>query len=237
MFSGEVMPVKQLRLWQEALPEAKFVNLYGPSEITCNCTYFNIGRMYEDNEKIPIGKAFPGREVFLIDDNNSIINERDKVGEICVTGESLSEGYYNNPKETEKRFIMYPLHNDEVVRCYRTGDLGYYGEDGGLYFSGRCDFQIKHMGHRIELEEIERAINRIDKVDKSVCLMDYKHNYLVAFYQGNAMTEDIHRELKRSIPAYMIPRKLVQTEVFPLNKNGKTDRKYFMDIIDKRKRA
>ena len=93
------------------------------------------------------------------------------------------------------------------------------------------------MGHRIELEEIERAINRIDEVDKSVCLMDYKHNYLVAFYQGNAMTEDIHRELKRSIPAYMIPRKLVQTEVFPLNKNGKTDRKYFMDIIDKRKRA
>lgn len=237
MFSGEVMPVKQLRLWQEALPEAKFVNLYGPSEITCNCTYFNIGRMYEDNEKIPIGKAFPGREVFLMDDNNSIINERDKVGEICVTGESLSEGYYNNPKETEKRFIMYPLHNDEVVRCYRTGDLGYYGEDGELYFSGRCDFQIKHMGHRIELEEIERAINRIDEVDKSVCLMDYKHNYLVAFYQGNAMTEDIHRELKRSIPAYMIPRKLVQTEVFPLNKNGKTDRKYFMDIIDKRKRA
>ena len=107
--------------------------------------------MYEDNEKIPIGKAFPGREVFLMDDNNSIINERDKVGEICVTGESLSEGYNNNPKETEKRFIMYPLHNDEVVRCYRTGDLGYYGEDGGLYFSGRCDFQIKHMGHRIEL--------------------------------------------------------------------------------------
>ena len=93
------------------------------------------------------------------------------------------------------------------------------------------------MGHRIELEEIERAINRIDEVDKSVCLMDYKHNYLVAFYQGNAMTEDIHRELKRSIPTYMIPRKLVQTEVFPLNKNGKTDRKYFMDIIDKRKRA
>ena len=90
------MPAKQLRLWQKAFPDASFVNLYGPTEITCNCTYFKIDRSYNDYEKIPIGKAFPGREVFLLDEDGKRIINEGEIGEICVAGESLSEGYYNN---------------------------------------------------------------------------------------------------------------------------------------------
>ena len=99
MFSGEVMPVKQLRMWQEALPEAEFVNLYGPTEITCNCLYYPVKRVFENEEKIPLGKPFAGRKVFLLGESDNGIVVAGEVGKICVAGESLAEGYYKNPKK------------------------------------------------------------------------------------------------------------------------------------------
>jgi len=230
MFSGEVMPIKQLQQWQKALPDAKFVNLYGPSEITCNCTYFPIEKVYEKGEKVPIGKAFEGREVFLMDDNDEEIFDTDKSGEICVTGESISSGYYNNTEETVKRFVVFPKKGGRL--CYRTGDLGYYDEDGQLYFSGRKDFQIKHMGHRIELEEIEQAIEQVTGIERCCCLMDYKRNKIVGYYFGEATTEDIRVYLKEKVPAFMIPQKLVKVDEIPLTKNGKMDRKYFQQRME-----
>ena len=104
MFSGEVMPVKQMRLWQQALPQTEFVNLYGPSEITCNCTWYPVQREFQDGEVIPAGKAFNGRTVFLLDDTGAEITEPGKTGEICVAGESLADGYYHNEEETARRF-------------------------------------------------------------------------------------------------------------------------------------
>lgn len=227
LFSGEIMPVKQLRIWQAALPQAEFVNLYGPTEITCNCTYYRIKEMIPDGEQIPIGKAFPGREVFLLDENREIIEASGRVGEICVSGESLSEGYYHNTEETKKRFVVYAEDRKGWMRCYKTGDLGYYGSDGELYFSGRKDFQIKHMGHRIELEEIERVMEQIDGLDRGLCMMDEKRNRLVAFYMGNVSPDLIKEQMKSRLPVYMIPHKLIKTDSMPLNKNGKTDREYF----------
>ena len=90
MFSGEVMPGRQLALWQQALPGAEFVNLYGPTEITCNCTYFSVKKICGEEEKLPIGKAFPGRKVFLLTEEGREIREPEQTGEICVAGEALS---------------------------------------------------------------------------------------------------------------------------------------------------
>lgn len=227
LFSGEVMPVKQLRMWQEALPEAVFVNLYGPTEITCNCTYYPVRRSFQDGEKLPIGRAFPGREVFLLDEQGKRVTDPWSIGEICVAGEYLSEGYYRNPEETKKRFTVHTSLEGEEQRCYRTGDLGYYGEDGELYFSGRKDFQIKHMGHRIELEEIEQALERVEGLERSCCLMDTSRNRLVAFYLGEVNPEQIRTVLKGQVPSYMIPHRIIKTNKIPLNKNGKMDRAYF----------
>lgn len=232
MFSGEVMPVKQLKLWQEALPKAKFINLYGPAEITCNCTYYPVGRIYEDGERLPIGKPFPGRKVFLLDEKGKEITTSKEPGEICVAGESLSEGYYKNPAETESRFgCLFP--DKPQMRCYRTGDLGYYGEDGQLHFSGRRDFQVKHMGHRIELEEIEHFMNQVPGLEQSCCLMDYRNNQLVAFYLGRTAARLVRMELKRKIPPFMVPHKLIQINKIPLTKNGKIDREYFRKQLEK----
>ena len=113
MFSGEAMPAKQLRIWQEKLPDAKFVNLYGPTEITCNCTYFPIERQYEDSEKIPAGKAFPGRRVILVDEEGKQVTEPGVQGEICSAGESLANGYYKEPEQTAEKFVLYPVDGTE----------------------------------------------------------------------------------------------------------------------------
>lgn len=226
MFSGEVMPVKQLRLWQEALPEAEFVNLYGPSEITCNCLYYPVDRIFEAEEKLPLGIPFEGRIVFLLDESGKEIVTPGEKGEICVAGESLAEGYYNNKVETEKRFRKVESAG-QITRYYCTGDLGYYDSTGMIFFAGRRDFQIKHMGHRIELEEIECVLNQIDGVEKSCCLINQRENKLIAFYLGNAEIEAIKSGLQKKIPSYMIPHKIIKMNQIPLNKNGKTDRTYF----------
>lgn len=227
LFSGEVMPPKQLRAWQKALPDAKFVNLYGPSEITCNCTWYSVEKIFQDHEKVPIGKPFPGREIFLLDESGKEIYVPDRTGEICVGGESLAEGYYNHPGETRARFVA-----GQKGRYYRTGDLGYYGTDGELYFSGRKDFQIKHMGHRIELEEVEHVLEQIQGVEKSCCLLDGKRNQLAVFYLGEVKSEEIRKQLKSRVPYYMVPHRLIRTNRFPLNKNGKTDRKVLLQRLE-----
>lgn len=232
LFSGEVMPVRQLRQWQAALPDAKFVNLYGPSEITCNCTYYPVMRLFEENEKIPIGKAFPGRCVFLLDENKEKIEEEGKIGEICVTGESLSEGYYRNSEETEKHFFFYPSGEKNNRRCYGTGDLGFFDKERNMVFAGRKDFQIKHMGHRIELEEIEMAMNRIDGVERNCCIMDMVHGKIIAFYQGEAKEENVRRNIKEYVPIYMVPHKILHMEQIPINKNGKMDRTYLQKRME-----
>ena len=220
------MAVKQLGQWLLALPEAEFVNLYGPSEITCNCTYYRVKRIFEDDEILPLGKAFDGRKVFLMDDEGKEISTAEKNGEICVSGESLAEEYYHNPEETAKKFRWMETA-DGMVRYYCTGDLGYYSAAGELYFSGRKDFQIKHMGHRIELEEIEHALNQLDGVENSCCVMNTKKNRLVGFYFGTAESKEIKNGLKKKLPQYMIPHTIVRVAHMPLSKNGKIDRNYF----------
>lgn len=235
LFSGEAMPPKQLRIWQDALPDAAFVNLYGPTEITCNCTYYKIERQFADTEKIPVGRSFPGRKVFLQDENGSKIIIPGKAGEICVAGESLSDGYYKDIERTKERFPMYPVEKGRMERIYLTGDLGYYDAAGEMVFAGRKDFQIKHMGHRIELEEIESAMNASDGINKSCCIFDREKNRILGFYMGEAEPAQVRKMMKEKLPPYMIPAKLRQMSVMPLNKNGKTDRAYFMRMVGEKR--
>jgi non-ribosomal peptide synthetase component F len=224
MFSGEVMPIKHLRLWQRAVPGAEYVNLYGPSEITCNCTYYRIGKCDESMTKIPIGIPFPGREIILLDPERKLITETGVTGELCVAGESLAAGYYHNPEQTQDRFISYTFPDGTVRRTYRTGDACCLGEDGNYYFAGRVDFQIKHMGHRIELEEIETNLGLLEGLTRACCVFQEEKNRIVAFYTGTAEPRELRRALKEKVPVYMVPNKFIRLESLPLNKNGKIDR-------------
>ena len=225
LFSGEVMPLKHIKQWIEHLPEATFVNLYGPTEITCNCAYHIIDKNLPYEGQIPIGKHFDNEEILLLDENNKLIVEAGKTGEICVRGTALALGYYNNQEQTNKSFVQNPLNNSYIEMIYKTGDLGYLGEDGNLYFAGRKDFQIKHMGHRIELEEIELEIQKIDKIERVCSIYNHEKSKLYAFYVGDIDKKELRDALSNKLPIFMIPNVIRKIEEFPLTKNGKIDRK------------
>ena len=235
IFSGEVMPIKHLKKWMEKLPDTMFVNAYGPTEITCNCTYHIIDRNREYEEYIPIGKSFKNEKVFLLDENNNLITEPNKVGEICVSGSCLSLGYFNNWDQTNAHFIQNPLNNKYFERIYLTGDLGRYDENNDLVFSGRKDFQIKYMGHRIELEEIDRAIMKVDGIIRTCTIFDEDKNRLYGFYIGDIDSKELKITLQKELPIYMIPTVLVKYDEFPITKNGKIDRKELMRMYKENK--
>lgn len=223
MFSGEVMPVKVLNYWREKLPDAMYVNLYGPTEITCNCSYYIVDREFDLNETLPIGTAFPNTEMFLLNEQNQPAGENE-IGEICVRGTSLALGYYRNPDVTRMAFCQNPLNQDYPELIYRTGDLGKY-RNGELYYVTRRDFQIKHMGHRIELGEIESVLDSLDYISRSCCIYDGDREKIYMFYQAEeACDRRIVKDLQVYLPKYMCPNKYVFLEQLPLNKNGKIDR-------------
>ena len=234
IFSGEVMPVKQYNIWRKSYPDAMFVNVYGPTEITCNCTYFFVEDLYNETEVIPIGSAFPNEKVFLLDDNECPINyvekERSIIGEICISGTAVTMGYYNNFDATNLNFVQNPLNDRYPEIIYKTGDLGYYNENGQLCYSSRKDFQIKHMGHRIELGEIEKVVNGFSEVNMCCCV--YHENEIVMFYEGKFDSKIIISQIRKKLPVYMVPAKIVNLDVMPLNKNGKTDRAKLVEYLE-----
>ncbi|EXG87523.1 amino acid adenylation enzyme/thioester reductase family protein [Clostridium sp. ASBs410] len=230
LFSGETMPVKHLTTWQKYLPDARYVNLYGPTEITCNCTYYPVARKFEAHETLPIGKAFPNEKVFLLDQDDKLVTEKDQIGEICVSGTALALGYYNNPEQTKKAFIQNPLNTHCLETIYRTGDLAFYHENGDLCFAGRKDFQIKHMGHRIELEEIEAVINSFPLIQRACCVFDEEKNRIRAFYVGEMEGGEISVRMRESLPVYMIPSAFYSLPELPVTANGKIDRKKLLEV-------
>ena len=225
-FTGEIMPVKHLNVWRAHLPEAFFVNLYGPTESTCNCTYFLVDRAYENDETIPMGKAFPNESVFLLDEGSALIaSDRAGVqGEICVAGTTLALGYCNDPDKTAAAFVQSPLAPSWPETMYRTGDLAVYNENGDLVFQGRKDHQIKLFGQRIELGEIETVAQALDGVARACCIYNERKQRILMYYEGAAERDAVSKALREKLPSYMVPNKITQLEHLPVTKNGKIDR-------------
>lgn len=231
MFSGEVMPNKVLNYWRNKLPNVNYVNLYGPTEITCNCLYYKVDKPFADEDVLPIGIPFKNTDILLLD-GDKLITEPGITGEICVRGTSLALGYYNNPEKTAEAFCQNPLNTCYPEKIYRTGDLAKTGEDGLYYFVSRKDFQIKHMGHRIELGEIEVAVNALKFVAAAVCVYDKETEKIVLFYEAAEQCDaELLKETAKTLPQYMLPNKLVYYEKLPLNKNAKIDRNLLAETL------
>ena len=150
-------------------------------------------------------------------------------GQICVGGESLSDGYCRDPERTAERFVF-----REGQRIYLTGDIGYFDQSGLLYFAGRKDDQIKHMGHRIELGEVEHAMEQVDGIRCACCVFDPAGNRVAGFYIGEPDRKEMRCRLKQILPAYMVPGRLIRKQVFPLTEHGKTDRKKLLKEVQDR---
>ncbi len=224
-FGSEVFPIKQFRMWREALPDATFTNLYGPTEGTGMCCYYKVDRAFEDGEAIPIGRPFDNTDIILLDEeNHEVTKESGDQGEICIRGTSLTLGYMNNPEKTAEAFTLNPLQKGWPELIYRTGDIGRYNERGELMFVSRKDFQIKHMGHRIELGEIEVNAQMLDGITGAACIYDKTKGKIVLFYSGDKEEDEMKVLLKDSLPRYMVPNVTRKLPAIPLTSNGKTDR-------------
>ncbi len=231
-FAGEVFPTKQFNYWRRHLPDTRFINLYGPIEITLDCTYFIVDREIRDEEPIPIG--FPCKNTDVL-----ILNEKNKpagtgvIGELCVRGTSLAMGYYNNPEKTAAAFVQNPLNTAYPEIIYRTGDLVFMNEDGEIIFKGRNDTMIKHLGYRIELGEIEHVIiNTLKLVENGCVVYNYSKKEIILFYEAenDISVADMRKTISSALPKYMIPTNYVKMDELPRNVNGKIDRHYLNSL-------
>ena len=225
IFGAEAMPTKCYNYWKANYPDAVFVQIYGPTEITGVCTYYIVDRDYADDETIPIGRAFKNTEVFLLDEDDKLLRRSDIVGEICVKGSCLALGYYNAPEKTAEVFIQNPLNPYYPEKIYRTGDLAKYNERKELVFVSRKDSQIKHMGHRIELGDIEMAASSLPGMKAVCCLFEPVKQKIVLFYEAEDYDDTkVLDALKKRLVRYMIPNVFHKVEKMPLLQNGKVDR-------------
>jgi amino acid adenylation domain-containing protein len=222
MFGGENMTGRYLNIWRAALPEARFVNLYGPTETTVCCSYYDIGREFGDDESIPIGRACRNTELMLL--NGTRLSGAGESGEIVVRGACVGLGYYGRADATELSFAQNPLNPDYRDVVYRTGDIARVNSRGELVYMGREDDQIKHMGARVELGEIEAAAAALGGVDLCAVEYDRDRERIALFYQGGAETDDVSRSLAEQLPRYMRPNAVVRVEKMPELPNGKIDR-------------
>lgn len=228
LFVGEVMPMKHLNVWRKELPNITYINLYGQSEIAGICLYYEVEGQYDNSYMLPMGKALDNCEIYLVDlDSDSIVTEVNHLGEIYVVSNALADCYWNDEEKTKNSFIFRDFGNGPV-RCFRTGDMAKFDSDGNLLFVERKDNQIKHMGYRIELNEIETVACSLPDIDRCCCLYNYDKRKIILFCQliANSLKtgKEIRSELKPILSSYFLPGKVVIKDKLPLNRNGKIDR-------------
>jgi non-ribosomal peptide synthetase component F len=234
LFGGEALATRWLMHWMEIFPEKAFFNAYGPTEATGISLIHQIEQMPRSpQELIPIGRPCDDTYVYLLGKDLDIVPDGD-VGELFIGGAGLALGYLNDPEKTSKLFLPDPFKPGE--RVFRTGDLARRKPDGVYEFIGRYDHQVKIMGYRVELGEIEHAISALPGVsDVAVVVLpvdDQDLWELVAFIEGDLTenSEAVLEKLKQQLPFYMIPRRLHKVEKMPRNERGKIDRKALQTI-------
>ena len=227
-FVGEVFPIKQLKKWMENLPDVKFVNLYGSSEMSGVCCYYEVNEDLENINVLPMGKAMPNCDITLRNGNQKI-NEIGITGEVFISSSALALEYYHNEEQTNAVFFK-----EGNKRVFQSGDLARYDEKGNLCFVSRKDFQIKHMGRRIELGEIEAACDKLREINRCCCLYDEKRKMITLFCElnnSNLTSKEIRNLLKNNLADYMIPGRIKIYEKLPLNANGKIDRQSLRETL------
>jgi D-alanine--poly(phosphoribitol) ligase subunit 1 len=229
LFAGEVMPAKHLNAWRSHFRDALFANLYGPTEITVDCTYYIVDREIGDDEPVPIGWPCRNSDILILNEKNEACQKTER-GELCVRGTSLATGYWNQPAQTAAAFVQNPLNSHYPELIYRTGDLVYRNENGEIIYVGRKDFQVKHMGYRVELGDIEHFALQVSGIRNCCALYHVGKKEIVLVYEADSDIEPgfIRNELSRNLPKYMWPTVFKFRPELPRTTNGKIDRQQLM---------
>lgn len=235
-FAGEVFPTAKFNYWRANFPDALFVNLYGPTEITVDCLFYKVDRPLPDEEPIPVGKPLPNTSIMLLDGDGALITPMmpGKEGELCVRGSCLALGYYNNHEKTVQVFTQNTLNNHFPEIIYHTGDIMAWNENKELVFKGRKDGMIKHSGYRIELGEIEHiAINVLKLFDNCCVIYDWDTKKIMLIYESTdeLPQNELRKKLATALPRYMVPAIFKHVQILPRNTNGKIDRLKLKDLM------
>ena len=234
-FAGEVFPTKQFNYWHRQLPQVTFANLYGPIEITLDCTYYIVDREIPDEQPLPIGYPYRNTDILILDSDDHAVKEPNIEGELCVRGTSLAMGYYNNPEKTAAAFVQNPLNKAYPEIIYRTGDIVCYNEEGLIMFKGRKDNIVKHMGYRTDLGEIEHVIINTLKLVKNGCIVyNQSAKEITLFYEAEQEipAAEFRKTIGQALPKYMIPTVYHHLDLLQRNTNGKIDRLYYKNLVN-----
>ena len=234
-FAGEVFPTKQFNYWHHHLSEVTFANLYGPIEITLDCTYYIINKEIPDEEPLPIGYPCRNTNILILDDEDHVVTEPGVEGELCVRGTSLAMGYYNNPEKTAAVFVQNPLNKAYPELIYRTGDIVCLNDEGLIVFKGRKDNIVKHMGYRTDLGEIEHVIINTLKLVKNGCIVyNQRDKQITLFYEAaeEIPVSEFRLQIGKVLPKYMIPTTFHHLEQLQRNANGKIDRLFYKKQVN-----
>ncbi len=234
-FAGEVFPTKQFNYWYHHLPQTTFANLYGPIEITLDCTFYIVDKEIPDEQPLPIGYACRNTDIIILDADDKAVKEPNVEGELCVRGTSLAMGYYNNPEKTAAAFVQNPLNKAYPEVIYRTGDIVCYDEDGLIMFKGRKDNIVKHMGYRTDLGEIEHVIINTLKLVKNGCIVyNQAEKEITLFYEAEQEipASEFRKKIGQALPKYMIPTVYNHLDLLQRNTNGKIDRLYYKNLVN-----
>jgi acyl-coenzyme A synthetase/AMP-(fatty) acid ligase len=239
LFGGEGFPVERLKTFHGHFAgRARLVNVYGPTETSCICSSLDIDEMALNlsESKFPsLGRIHEDFEHLILDQEQRLV-EPGGTGELWIGGPCVGLGYYRNPQETQACFRQNPLQDVYRSIWYRSGDLVREDADGLLWFRGRADNQVKIRGHRIELEEIDLAVQSVPGVRRAISVVangggdDQLHVVFVA--ERPIPAEEISEHCKRILPHYMQPHRVQQLDELPLNANGKVDRRAIRVLVE-----
>ncbi|WP_109852892.1 AMP-binding protein [Aquimarina sp. AU58] len=230
LFCGEALPLDVTEEWSTCVPNATIANVYGPTECTIFCTdytYIRNGDNKTHNGVLTIGKDMKNTKTIIVDDNNNEVSEGEN-GELCLSGIQLTPGYWKNEQKNKEVFFT-KEYRGEKTRFYRTGDLCTIDNDGDILYLGRVDFQAKIQGFRVELSEIEfhakAALDRLNVVAIAFTNSIQNTEIGLVIETTEFETKQLLDDLKTKLPQYMVPTQIKFIDSFPLNTNGKTDRK------------
>ena len=229
LFCGETLAPQTAAQLLARFPQAQVWNMYGPTEATVATTSIHVdAAILEKYSPLPVGRVMPGTKIFIVDENGAELSANER-GEIIITGPNVSPGYAGRPDPTARVFFEY-----RGLRAYKTGDLGRF-RDSLLFFEGRIDEQIKLSGYRIELGDVEANLRALPIVRDAVVIPVIKSGAaqsLTAFVTLLARNEksdfklahNLRSQLGERLPVYMLPRKFIFLDTFPMTANGKVDR-------------
>lgn len=238
LFCGEPLPVEIAEAWAQAAPNSVVENLYGPTELTIACAVYRWNPRSSPPEcergLVPIGYPHPGMEALLIDENGREVAAGQQ-GELLMTGPQVSLGYWRDPEKTRAAFLV-PPGKKQIY--YRTGDrVRQATGDGPMVYLGRVDHQIKVQGHRVELGEVEALLKKEAGVEVAVAvgwpLTTSGSRAIEAFLVcPQADPEGLRERLKTKLPIYAVPQRIHVIDRWPLNANGKIDRKELLKYLE-----